>query len=785
MKKRAISKTSRGIIVLLWLFFSVGALSVLYTQQKTGQILETDLMALFPPIEQDVEIEIALNQVREKTDRKLVFLIGHEDLNVAKANAEKFSYLLNRESSVEHVNARLAEDDEKEWWRFYSRFSSHLLTPPLRQMLIDGKGKSWQQNVLAQVYSPFASVSAEELHADPMLLTRNFLMNLKQQHNQLSPDNGWLVAKDESGKKYVFVAAAISINPYSLVDAQSLATQIDQIIVGLERSEPGLECLRQGTLFYAAHGISQAKGEISTIGVGSIVGVCLLLLLMFRSAQPFFFGGLSIFSGLLFATAATVVVFGEIHIFTLVIGVSLIGVSIDYSFHYLCEWLSEGASWQPSEALRVIMPAITLGFLTSVLAYFVLLLTPFPGLRQLAVFSSAGLFAAFATVVSLYPLFLQKNTTRTLPMGSLLWKWINCFQRPKVRWVICLVLAGIALTTIPGLHINDDIRQLQAAPEGLKRQGEVMASVIGHDVGQQILLVRGIDENAVLQKLTEVSARLDVAVHDGVLEGYRSPSAILPAVAQQEDDFYLVRKQLLKPWLSGLVEQLGLKPELLPDIMNKPFRPMTVEGWLNSSVSEGWRTLWLGLIQKQYGAIVALNNVQDLPAIKSIEEDYGGVSFISRADELSDLFRYYRVKVITLLILSYIGIFLLLCLRYGMVKSGLVLIVPLLAGTSSLAALSLAGLPLNLFGVLGLVLVLGIGIDYTLFLAECRKGPMATLLAVALSACTTLLSFGLLFLSETTAIKTFGLVVLVGIFMAFILSPIAYSVPLKGNFEKK
>lgn len=783
MKKRAISKTSRCIIGFLWLFFSIGALSVLYTHQKTGQILETDLMALFPPIEQDVEIEIALNQVREKTDRKVVFLLGHEDLNVAIANAEKFSYLLKRESSVEHVNARLSEDDEKEWWRFYSQFSSHLLTPQLRKMLIAGDGKTWQQNVLAQVYSPFAAVSAEELRVDPMLLTRNFLMNLKQQHNQLSPENGWLVAKDESGKNYVFVAATISINPYSLVGAKSLVTRIDQIIVDLESSETGLECLRQGTLFYAAHGISQAKGEISTIGVGSIVGVCLLLLLMFRSAQPFFLGGLSIFSGLLFATAATVVVFGEIHIFTVVIGASLIGVSIDYSFHYLCEWLSEGDNWQPSEALHVIMPAITLGFLTSVLAYFVLLLTPFPGLRQLAVFSSAGLFTAFATVVSLYPLFLQKKSTRTLPMGSLLWEWINCFQRPKVRWVICLVLVGLALVTIPGLHINDDIRQLQAAPKELKRQGEVMASVIGHDVGQQLLLVRGSDENAVLQRLAEVGAWLDVAVQDGVLEGYRSPSAILPAVAQQEDDFHLTRKQLLNPWLPGLVKQIGLKPDLLQDVTNKQFRPMTVEGWLNSSVSEGWRTLWLGLIQKQYGAIVALNNVQNLQAIKSIEEDFGGVTYISRVDELSDLFRYYRVKVITLLILSYVGIFLLLCLRYGVVKSGLILLAPLLAGTSSLAALSLAGLPLNLFGVLGLVLVLGIGIDYTLFLAECRKGPMATLLAVALSACTTLLSFGLLFLSETTAIKTFGLVVLVGIFVAFILSPIAYNGRIKSKLE--
>jgi predicted exporter len=87
---------------------------------------------------------------------------------------------------------------------------------------------------------------------------------------------------------------------------------------------------------------------------------------------------------------------------------------------------------------------------------------------------------------------------------------------------------------------------------------------------------------------------------------------------------------------------------------------------------------------------------------------------------------------------------------------------------------------LNLFGVLGLVLVLGIGIDYTLFMAECREKPVSTLLAVSLSAATTLLSFGLLSLSQTTAIQTFGLVVLVGIFIAFILAPTACDCPHEG-----
>jgi predicted exporter len=47
------------------------------------------------------------------------------------------------------------------------------------------------------------------------------------------------------------------------------------------------------------------------------------------------------------------------------------------------------------------------------------------------------------------------------------------------------------------------------------------------------------------------------------------------------------------------------------------------------------------------------------------------------------------------------------------------------------------------------------------------------LLAIALSSVTTLLAFGLLAFSATTAIHAFGLTVLVGIFSAFLLSPMS------------
>ena len=88
----------------------------------------------------------------------------------------------------------MSGEDEKQWWEFYSPHASQLLTGDVRSMLVKGGGQGWMQRVMAQVYSPFAVVGAEELRVDPMLLTRNFLMNLPQYRGKMQHDDGWLVS---------------------------------------------------------------------------------------------------------------------------------------------------------------------------------------------------------------------------------------------------------------------------------------------------------------------------------------------------------------------------------------------------------------------------------------------------------------------------------------------------------------------------------------------------------------------------------------------------------------
>ena len=120
-------------------------------------------------------------------------------------------------------------------------------------------------------------------------------------------------------------------------------------------------------------------------------------------------------------------------------------------------------------------------------------------------------------------------------------------------------------------------------------------------------------------------------------------------------------------------------------------------------------------------------------------------------------------------------------LRLG-VKRGLLNVVPsLLSLGGGLAALAFSGHDLNLFSLLALVLVLGIGINYTLFFSNPRGTPLTSMLAVSVALLTTLLTLGMLVFSQTQAISSFGIVLSCGIFCAFLTAPLAMPACDKGK----
>lgn len=754
---------------LLWLCFISICFAVLIKQTLFQQTfpIETNILALLPENQQDTLAQTAFEKIAKNLNNKVVFLVEADDKKTLSKAATAFSQQLLSTQIFANIDAQLTGTQQQAWGQLYFPYRSQLLTPD-QKLRLEKSPEDQVTQVIQQVYNPFSGVTGGELESDPFLLFRDYLSSKNTNSANFELYDGYITTEHD-GKFYVIIQASLAKDAYDLTQ-QSLLPSLLALEKSVEKSF-NVKLLHTGTMFYAAYGTQSAIGEISTIGVGSLIGIILLLLFVYRSALPLTLALLSIGCGLLVAFVVSVAIFGKVHLFSLVFGASLIGVSIDYAFHFLTERLLTKNNWDSKKSLKHIFNAITLGLITSLIGYLGLLIAPFPGLQQLSLFSVVGLLAAYLTVIFCYP-YLAKSPSKTPePNLSFLKHWLNLWNNKRLRIglpLLFLVFSGLGLNYV---FFDDDIRQLQAMPEDLKQQEKQIKTITGVGEGQQTLLLTAHSEELLLIELDKLGSQLAAWKAENVIMSYQSIGQFVPSIKAQKENYQLV-KSLYENQGDPLQRKLNLSDPVSAVL---PFKPLLMSDYLASSVSESLRFLWLGDIEKQTATIVVLGQVNNQQKVDQFIALNSNLSHLDKADEISAIFATYRVYILELLIGAYLLISLLLLWRYGLKLGFKVILPPLIAGCVGLAVTSVLGIPITIFNLLALILILGIGIDYTLFFAELKTPKTAsnTLLAITLSAITTVLSFGLLALSETAAIHGFGVTVLTGIIVAWILAPLA------------
>ncbi len=307
---------------------------------------------------------------------------------------------------------------------FYLPHAGMLLSPTDRAALRDGQSEVVAQKALAQLYGVGGFVDAKLLRQDPFLLFPAFLTSLPAPLSRLTMDDGRLAVR-EAGTDWVLVSGDITGDPYALDTQDRFGAVLDQAVAKATQAHPGLQVKRTGAIFFATKGSQSGLEETSTLGTIATVGTVLLLIGVFRRAGPLMMNVLAVVIGIGAGLAANLWVFGEIHIATLLFGVGLTGVAVDYGIHYSATVFDpeRPTAWQ---RLHKILPGISLGLLTTLIGYAILLAAPFPALRQVAVFSIVGLTASFLTVVFWFP-FLDRGVAP--PYGPVLLRVADVFWR--------------------------------------------------------------------------------------------------------------------------------------------------------------------------------------------------------------------------------------------------------------------------------------------------------------------------------------------------------------------
>ena len=765
-------------LALLWLVLVVTA--VLYNGKVwfvDHRALETDFLALLPNDESDPVARAAFERVSQSAEQNVLVLVGSRDWNEAKNAGDAYARVLATQPewfTPASLTALQADSALSPWWSN----RRGLLTNDDRAALMRNTPDEWVKQALNDLLSPMGSGRIGAWQDDPFGFFRRWLQ-ARGAETPVRPMDG-VLRVDDADLHYVVLPMQLRSQAFALQSQREVMPLLNEARAAAEKSATGITVKSAGMIFPAAAAAAQANHELSTIGWGSVVGIILITWVTFRSLRPIALILLSLAIGTLGALAVTAFFFQNVHLLTLVFGASLIGVAEDYGTHYLC--MSDRNERGGVRVMRDLLPSLGLALLTTVVSFIGLGISPFPGLQQMALFSAVGLVSAWITVVVWFPALDGKQIGRARVVGWFNWlrpRWLALSNGQPRVW-LAVATAIVSIIGISRLHANDDIRLLQSLPgELLQEQGDV-GRILGVPFTGQLFIVRAPSEQQLLEREEALRVRLDSLVQLRVFDGYQAVSSWVPSQAQQLRDAALVTEKILSP--GGALHQLrGALQEddewetrLRRSASAQVSVPLTSAAWLASPISEPLRPLWLGQQNNEWQSVVTLKGVENdrLPSLALAAEGLPGVKWADKVASISSVLGRYRVRMSWVLAVSYLIVGLMFIPKYGR-GSWRILAPSVVASLVSLAIIGLLGQPLQLFHVLALFLVFGLGVDYAIFLSEqthSAEGDVS--FAVGLAAISTVLSLGLLALSATPVLHAFGLVMLVGITVSLLAAPL-------------
>jgi predicted exporter len=756
-----------------------------------AQVLNTSLLSLLPAAEGDSLLAEANELLSRRASHVLAFVVGHPDPEKAAELGHRLSTQLLQSGFVENSLTDIAPEQQQAFYELYFPFRYQMLSARDRQALQRGKAlPDFVARLTAALYSPASSYLKELIPRDPLLffpeLTRSWMETAGSQSAAQASEG--IAFVDADGRSYAFTAVELSVDPFDSTIQDRLMSWITALRARLQTEDPQTRIYVSGVLPFAVAERLRTEREMTLVSLGSLLGVLALTGFIFGSPRTILLAAVPIAIGFVMAAAATILCFGTIHVITLAFGSSLIGVAFDYPVLYLAHHRMTGAQWNARLTLKRVAPGLLLGALTTLLGYAALSLAPFPGLRQMAVFSSVGLAAALITVLIWMPDFLSRGSSRT--GEPRLVTWGQAFLAMLRRWSetrrgVLLACLFVVLAFIAGglarLRADDDIRRLQRPSAALMQEQAFVQRGLRGFGDSRFILVRGNTVEELLQRQEALQDRLQSLVSAGTLTSTQSLAPFLPSMRRQREDHALLERAFSDPApLRQALSGLGLPAAVANQFLEHLQRPMaflTLDEWLKSPASKQLRALFIGATAHGVAAAALVNGSAESSAIIPALQGLPGVRYFDQVEEYTNLFYRYRRLSIGLIGMAYCIVWALMMSRYGL-KTGTLVTAPSVGAIAfTFALFGWFGVPVNLLHCLAALLVLSMGIDYTIYFAEAGRAGLAaapTLLAVTLCACTALLSFGLLALCRTPVLAAIGMTVFFGMALAFLFSPFPY-----------
>jgi predicted RND superfamily exporter protein len=524
------------------------------------------------------------------------------------------------------------------------------------------------------------------------------------------------------------------------------------------------------------------KKEAALNSVTSVSAILLLLLIVFRSPWLFFVGAVP----MAIATVGTIAINGALRdqLSAAATGTSalLFGLGIDGLVLMYARYLEEvERGTPPPDAIPRLGGAGTsmlLGCFTTAATFLALTWIDVPGLQELGRLVGIGMLLGGPLTLVLVPALLPGRVKRPRALRA---DWLARFVR-RHRWGILLGAGLVTVVSIPlaaRLDLDLRLQRLQPATPAVRLQ---------QDIGQRFGVDRDVAlafaQGPSLDALMASDRRFDEALRAST-PGFAvfGPSRLLPPAVEQDETSRVLSAitaelPAIRARIRAVAIEVGFRPgvfdafvEKLPRLLD-PAQRLTYDGY----VAHGLEDVLSHFVTRgpdgyATAAYVEMNGPEDLAHAREAASSAGvtltGIPVVNAA-----LASAFGPQLSRALAGGSVAVFLLILITFRKLTLALLAVLPTMLGLVWAAALlAVLGVRLDLFSVFGVLMLVGIGVDYGIHLvhrAAAEPGELDTALArVApaniVAAGIALLGCGSLVLSTYPPLRSLGLVTVVGL----------------------
>lgn len=754
MQSRSVHKVN-ALVFLLFIFIS--ALVIAFRIDHVR--FEADILSCLPKETKSGVEKSVIDEYTKRIDSQIVFLV--KDTNDKKkaldAVKELYSELINDDMTSD-ILGYSDSDSQKQFNEYIYKNSHAILSDKLRKSL---EKDSYDKKVLSSLFSGFAGVSSNEIASDPLLLTRNVVKELSN-GNHIRIKDGFLYIKYKDDG-YYFLNVTTKSSAFNLKTTKLLSTKLTNLIDRLEK-DYSVTILKRGTLFYSQKASQESENDISLIGSLSLIGVFSLIFFVFRSFKPVVLAILSVFTGVLSGFAAVLLFFDSVNIILLAMALSIIGIVCDYTIYYMTLRLRSQSNQSAFDTIRILKKPLSLAVATDAVAYLIILISPIEPLKQLSVFCMVTITFSCLFVLTVEPYLCEKIKRREFKNTAIIEKYLSFVSKKKNCLFVLSIIILICALSIPFTSFNNDPKTFQSMDEKLKSDDLQISLILKQTENTAYFAVQAKSVDDLLHQNEVARKYFDTLIKDSTISSYKA----LPLNSEktQIEDIRRIESRL------DSVKNTLYKNSIMVSLNNKELLPVELDDFIKSKVGQSYAPLLCTDKDNSVFAtlIIVQSNIEKKKLAKIVSDKLSDTKLIDRHDDFVKIFTQFSLHIVYVLVSFIFSIFVISSIRVGLKKALYTTFFSILCVLCAAGSLSAYNSSINLFNELALILVLGIGVNYTIFFTSYKGDKRTSISAIITSLLTTVISVGLLCLSSVNVIASFAITLNVGIIVSFILA---------------